>query len=791
MGPPPRDEPVASPSPGQNRSEGDASSVSSASQSRQTWIKEAIDDHLTFLVFVALLAGLSFGPILVLMHQGVVFGPDVTEYLFTAHNFLDGTSSTFSYPYPLLPLLYTPVVLTWPGFLSSYQVGDVSLGFVLLFLGICAYAFFRRISSSSLAAAIGATAVVTQPLLLSEAGWTGLAQFVAIGLGLLGLTTLIRYRSESRVRFAGLTGVLLILSTLSEPYSAAYFVVAGIFYSIFAWRLKMLSPRVLGGLALAFVPALVGGLSLDLAYPQLAQSGLHQLVINHLGNEATWHWMFTVFVQSNWYLWGIYAIAIGVFLLLRLRYGGGFVREPVVLPALLVALVPQTLVLTPLFSSNRAIYFAAIPLALVLARLAQMSRDSRAVFEAVERDSTPTAGTTTARDTPTSMSSSLSLPLRLRSVKGRYQFAGEAIGALVISVLVIGAQGGLATHDYPAALKNYSESPGVLEQLTWLRGQSGGVVYVGPDNQLFPVEFAMERPIFPAVQPKILNTASQQDAAILGNTIAYGVNWLDAGQIVLTDSEPVWSLPAPAIFVSEAPYYVQLLRLSDAFATARYSPLGSPTTIYNVSLSGAPSRSSSIIGNALVDTFAYPRVSVVRTTTVDSSGLINITLNYRFQDAIVRGLGLDVISPQVTVDSASIATVDGDSVVLLHQSYWLNSGTRVVTTYSTSETISSPGMAQSSKFVSSNQYGLPAVQTGFVATNGSVLNYTVTILLSIFGITPGPIVPVTESSALVQDGIHWAVVAKGVDSNVINRFLHDPMFTLYLQSEDYDFFEVT
>jgi len=727
-----------------------------------------------------------------MLQGGRVFGPDVTEYLYTAHEYLHHAQSTFSYPYPLLPLLYTPIVVAFPTFLGSYQAGDVSVGVVTVFLGLAAYAFLRRLTEYPLAGAIGAATLSTQPILIAEAGWTGLAQFVAFGFGLLGLTLLVRLGSDLRWRIAGLAGAMFLLAALSEPFSAAYFVLAGVAYAVLRWRARLFDPGTFLRLSAVFVPAILGAVSLDLAYPQVAQAGLHQVLLEHLGSTAAWHSMFTVFVQSNWYLWGLYGTAVATFVIMRWRFGSGLAAERPMLPALLVALVPQVLILTPYLASNRAIYFAAIPIALVAARLAQMTSDSTTMYAAAVEGgpSSAEAGAVVASEAPESASPHSGRSLRPRTGRDQLVFARAAAGALVVSMLVMGAQGGVATHGYPAILRTYGESPGNLQQLTWLRWHSGGVVYVGPNNQLFPVEFAMERPIFPAVQPKILNTQDQRDAAILGSTIAAGSSWLNAGPIVIADAEPEWNLPAPAILVYEYPYFVQLLRLGDGLLYASYSPAENPTLTYNVTLENAPVKNSTIVGDSLVDTFDYPRLHVVKTTTIDAQGAVNITLQYSFSDATVHGLELNAVSPQASVGSVTPVSLGSTSVATIDQSYWINSGTRVVNSYVTTERLVAPGTVATTHYVPSNSFGLPEVESVLHATDGSVLNYTVYLEFEIAGLSPGAVTPVDEASVMAAAGIQWAVVARSVNSNTISRFANDPNFSLYGQSNAYDFYSV-
>ena len=88
----------------------------------RSWVKAGFgraSRHSVFLGFELILTGFIFYPIAQILERGRVFGPDVTEYLFTAHEYLTGAHSAFSYPFPLLPALFVPVVAVFPTLTAS------------------------------------------------------------------------------------------------------------------------------------------------------------------------------------------------------------------------------------------------------------------------------------------------------------------------------------------------------------------------------------------------------------------------------------------------------------------------------------------------------------------------------------------------------------------------------------------------------------------------------------------------------------------------------------------------
>lgn len=750
--------------------------------------------HSVFLGFALILTGFVFYPIGKVLQHGRVFGGDVTEYLFTAHEYLVGAHGTFSYPYPFVPVVYLPIVLLRPSFVASYQAADVSVGFFLLFLGFAAYRLFRQWANGPLASAVGSAAILTQPLIMAEAGWTGLAQFAAMAFGMLALAELLGPRFEAGLRSAFTAGAFLALAVLSESYAASYFLLGVGLYALFRWKSRLLTRALVGRWVVMLSLPIAAGAAVEISSPQVAQSGLRELVFEHVTQGALWSSMVRMFVAGDYYLWGALFLAVLAFVVLAWLSRDRLELDLNLFPALLLAWVPFVLLLTPLDASNRAIYFLALPVAAVCAGLVALPAvsvsDGPPELTGPPEDASPPpagrpgngGGLPAYRDSHGRPSPSVA-PIQATAV------------ALSLAMLLVGVQGGIATQLYPGNLHYYSESPSRWNELTWLRGESGGVLYVGPSQaafpELFPVEYAMERPIFPVVQPKILNTASQQEAAVLGWTLTSGIHWLGGGPIIVTDSEPAWVLPSPAILVYEYPYLVQLLRFGDAEIFVNFSPQSNPALDYNVSMAYAESRSSATTSSSITDTYNYPSFTMQKEIGFDANGDVNVSFHFEFNRSIVHSLELQVASPMAKVNSSAIDNGPDSAAVRLQQSYWFNSGTLIVNHYSTSiEVLAGANLTQQSTFAPTNRYGLPSVVSLFTPRNSSIQNYTLTYHFSVAGIPSEAPRVVNESTALTQNGIEWAAVARSSDPNILGRFADDPTFTAYMQTASYQFYRV-
>ncbi|MGA7845706.1 MAG: hypothetical protein WCB18_01260 [Thermoplasmata archaeon] len=725
-----------------------------------------------------------------------VFGGDVAEYLFTSHGYLHGASNLFSYPYPLLPALYLPLVSAVPGMVASFQLGDLTSGIALLFFCVGIYALALKLTRSTLAAVLAAAACGTQPFLMTEVGWTGIAQFVAFGLGALGLVFLVATKESPSLKLTWAGGGLFLLAVLAEPYSAGYFVVAAAIYVLGRWRLGAFRPEFVVRMSPLFAPSIAAVAYLSFLHPQIAATGLADPVLLHIQNLSNWGLMIGQFDGNNSYLLGLYGLTAIFYVLVRGQLQKSIPIDSWALRALFAALLVQVLLLTPYATSTRGPYFLVIPLGLLIGRLSQLlsllpqdslqptgqvvaSEASGGLPRAAEsKEVTPPADLTTPFDSPENR--------RPSTMSGRLLSRMVVVG-VALAVVVVGFQLGVSSASYPAAINFYGESTSQLQELTWLRAEVGGVLYIAPNPSTFPIVFATQRPVFPLVQPLYFTSADQRSAAALAWALASGVNWLQGGQVEFVDAAPAWAQPSPGLFVDEYPYDVQLLRTGDGLIFATYSPASNPAIVYTVSPFYAPARNTTVVGDSIVDTYQWQYLTLTKTLSMEPDGSANMTLGFAFHQAVPQSLQIRVVSPQAKVSEVQVASENGNSSARILQSF---SGGSVPASYSTNETVQAVGLRQTTQFIATDQYGLPEVRTTLNVTGSPTTTYTVYVHFSVSGLSASSPSAVTESEALTSSGIRWVVINKASDTNYINRFVNDPTFILYSQSAHYDFFKV-
>ena len=720
------------------------------------------------LATVAFLA-LVFVPILAIFAEGLLFGGDWGQYALTSQLYVNHQSNMLYYPEPVLPVLYLPITLLFGSSLAVGYAADLFGGVLLVAIYFTGYPVFREVSGSPWGGLAGALLVATSPLMMDEVGWAGQAQFLAIAFGLAATWVLLRKVAvEGRERWALVAGVLLGLAVLSESYSALYFLV-----SLFVWLLFTYRSRILGrsgllrAVAVFVLPLLALG-ALGLANSGLASNVISEPLVARVAYLPLFKALYLRFAFDSYVLLVLYPSIAVAYLLLwrRLTYGNRAFRW--FAPALLLAWIPQFLLFTPVVDTDRALYFAFLPAAAMVALLA---------------GALPAVWTAAVSDPG-------GRPLRTRW--GRIPRGRRSIVPIlaVIAVVTIGAQAGVSAHSYYGSLTYYGYDAGVLSELSLLESKNGSLLLLTPNLGNFASSWASGRNTFfgPPSQPATYTRSDQQLAVIDGNLLAYGASWIHAGNTWAIDAEPEWEAPAPLILQFSGQYLFQALEMNDSLSWIEYSPASEPSVVENVSLFSAPSIVHSVGPAEIATTYAWPGLSVTKTLSTDLEGNITIALRFSFVATVPRAVGLTLTlpNPRHTVETTYQAAVPSSlKVVQVLKNGFLPFP------FPDTVGLTASGFSGTTTFVgpSANLSVAGAIVSRLEPTSPSATNYSATFSIAPGGMSSLPSVTVGEASILSANGISWVAVERSMGSGFLERFLNDPEFSLYAASPHYLFFE--
>src|SRR5439155_82156 len=130
-------------------------------------------------------------------------------------------------------------------------------GVVIMILCASIYFFLRTEGMSDFSSAIGTLTFGTFPLILDEVGWGGQAQFLAMTFGVIALVFVVRFKERPSLRRNLVSGLLLTLSILTDPYAALYFIVMTVFLWLLEYRKSLLNRNNLINGLIRFAPAAI------------------------------------------------------------------------------------------------------------------------------------------------------------------------------------------------------------------------------------------------------------------------------------------------------------------------------------------------------------------------------------------------------------------------------------------------------------------------------------------------------------------------------------------------------
>jgi hypothetical protein len=726
-----------------------------------------IRTHYALYPFLAMYSSFVFYEIIKTLQTGMPFGGDPGSYLFTAVEFLHGRSSIFSYEYPLLPAFYTLVVLSLPNGMDAFIVADLMTGVILSGLFVAGYLVFLRDTSSKIGGLVGAVALATIPLFMDEAGWGGQAQLVAIVLGILAVRRFLAWGTSPRLRDGLAVGALIGLAALSEGWTTFYFVILLAISAPLEYRRTLLSRKILAVVGIALVPVLLVYGFLYTVAGSNVQNGLSAPWILYIATQHSALGLAERFAVNQLVLLYAYvflAILWVVVYCLRIIPGRDGYRS-LLLPAM-VAFAVQALFLTSIYDSDRGVYFAAIPLALVFARLGGSIRPSLRNLDKLE--SAPSVAA-------------------VRPYWQRFRAEASA-GTSVLVIVLLGLQVGFSGVHLTQALTYYSNDDSELSQLTFLRNQSGGVALVGMGNMRpAVVEYAVGNPVYSAIEPTLLVNTEQRESAVGATLLQEGPRWIDAGGVRVADASGAQAEYTPGIFDYTGAYLLQTFWLNDALLPFAFSPVSNHSTIWGESPYFAPTQSTGTDGpNTFVANYSWNTVSITKKISVDPSGSIHIDLDFQFINSFVRGMEVRLFAnPGSTVGWTSNAS--GTYSVGVSEAY----GNPFVT-----QTVSSVVMLQESnislisfQYVSADQWGLPELQFQLSTPVTTPQHIQVNLTIQPTGMAVSPPTAVTENQWFQSLDVHWVVVPIGAGSALLGRLQSDPNLHLYRTTAAFEIFQ--
>ncbi len=697
------------------------------------WFLPALGAVLTGAYCVFVLA-----PIVALVQAGWGIAGDPSEYLLTASQGLRTGPGELPYVFPAMPWLYTPVGVLNVPFGAAYAAADVLSGILAIGVAGAFAALGRAVGRSWLSAGVAGAAAGTFPAVLGEVGWGGQAQFLAILLGAVaGAVLLSEFGGRQPLRARLVAGLLLGGAALAEPYAAACLVLFALAATILMTGRGAVRLRALPGYVLLLAPAAAAVGFVTVRAGASSPTDLGSPVITYAGSPGGLGFILaTLGFSAPWTALGYGLVLAAVVASLVLPPGGTSLQRSALIAAA-VAFLLQALVVTPATYAPRAAAFFVLPLVVSVAILL-----SPTVLPVRRPESSAPA------------------PARRRwTLRGAARGRPWRWAAATIAVAIVLIQVGLAWGSYPANLKFNEFNAAAIAQLTWLRDQGGSVMLVAPETLTFPVAFATERPLFPAVQPFWFDTPEERSAAVLACTVASGAEWLGAGPLEVVGTGPAGRLSSPSVYVYES---ADLIKVATVVAVE--NGVRSPGVRPGTAATGARPASNATLPGA----FALPTYNVSTLASVELNGTVVVHATFAPTGASDAPVRFGLAFTDLGLSDVRLAPSSGTAVATFQES----GGASVALSLDVG-VAGGPGDAVTSGTL--NTSGTTDDLTWNVTPPASG-PFNVTVSLAVPGLTVSPATLVAEATALASAGIRWAVIDTATNASAIPRFELDGLF---------------
>lgn len=713
------------------------------------------------VAFIAIGAGLTV-PIAVLLRHGQLLGGDWAEYLYTADIYAGHTPlGALAYPFPALPALYLPLLFgRTVGPVEASQVANLATPFLVVGFAYAGYFLCRAHSRSRWAGLLGALAIAGFPLVEYEIAWGGQAQLLAYLLGALALWVLIDRALPARSwRAALVCGVILSIAAASELYAASFLIVTVWILTIAAAGRILASRRGLAMWGAAIVP------------PTLTAAGLasinsalgHPTGIPALGSLIGYRHLevslWLTLTSSDSLVGASYLVIVLLYLAFRLTTHPSNASQRWTVPAMVLAWLVIGLGITPASDADRALYPLVFPFSLVISELG-------ASWPAGSGRSCPAPRWN----------------LRPRDLEW-------ALPVLVVaSLAATGVQFGTDMQAYPNALAGYEFSHGLVSELTWLRGQDGAAIYDGaPVSRLFQVEWATERPLYPGptFQPYLLTSAPKEATAVQGTELSYGQAWISDGEFTLTDPGGSWGQPSPGLLMFRSGFLYMTIESDDFENSIRYSTNASPGATYTTDMHhGATSIDETVTTGAIFDNYTLAGLSVERVLSASRDGTFYWNYTIRCASVVPDNASIFITSPGLVPTRAStISRSNHSSTERLTQTYAAGWQRHLTVEYTIGANSTAAGL--STAYIPAGQYGIFQLEYALTPSSPAVRTFQLSLAVHPHGASHDPPVVHSEREVLTADQIRWVVLDRSSSPIILQRFMNDPVYSLFRTSTHY------
>ncbi|MFP3257588.1 MAG: hypothetical protein RXO36_07300 [Candidatus Nanopusillus acidilobi] len=274
------------------------------------------------------------------LYNGYFFGDDPYEYVLSAKVIFQGFHSVYSYPYPIMGIIYFPTI-----FMGNTDIIYFSTILSMLFFLIMFFSFYLILGAFDLdyiSKIFGSLTFSFSIPFLSEIGWGGQAQFFSLSLSFIAVYFFIKNKNYSYI--------FIFISLLTEPYSAVFSIIVIFSFIIYKKLFTKLIPffiSIISSGAILFILKSSSGIVL-------------QPLILHLS--------FSIFGIYYLYFLILFILIILVIILINIRtlfYKTDFGKR--YLPIIIIFIIPVLayLFITPYNVPDRISYFIMIPIGLI------------------------------------------------------------------------------------------------------------------------------------------------------------------------------------------------------------------------------------------------------------------------------------------------------------------------------------------------------------------------------------------------------------------------------------------
>lgn len=671
----------------------------------------------------------------VTVNEGL-FGNDVAQYLLTAKCLIEGKENLFIYPYFVVPLLYIIPALIIVDPLTLYVFALFISGILMILITYVMYRLLERFLKTVFARIISVLFFGTFPLTLDIIGWGGQSTLVAVLFGLSATILMTSYFTYSKTKSLVLSSFMLLLSVLSEPYISIYFLIV-VGMSVL-WKIKQYDLRTLfkkfAPLIIPSLTMIIFFLGLNIHSKVLLPLAIYTIINPSIFNELIARLTFNVFVM---YL-AVLTISLTYLVWKLTTKSDDYV--PIVASTIIAFFIQVSI--TPAQFADRGIFLASIPLTLMFGKVVDYWICNQIT--------------------------------RLKPL-------------IAVTLLFTSLCFGVGINIYYNSLGFYLVDKDILSGTTFIRYENGNVLFISSRPWIFPLPYITEKDVYPTTQPVWFIKPSQIEASILAYTLAWGVRWIDAGEIKVVDATPVWAQPAPAIYVARYPYYVELFRLSDGVLPIVFSPSNNESIVWHESPFYAKEIKAWSTNTEMFSVYMYDTLTIRKIISVEDDGIINIALSYNFVNSFPHEIRVRLISLMLR-DTKGIITFNNDTYVRINllQSFkepWLkqyyNSTIEIYILNSNIKTFA--------EFVEYDEWGLPEIMIT-LKPKVHVDNITVLLKTKIDDVNINTPRVILENSVIMDKKIKWIVIDKNVHPDIIQRFQNDPLYEKYIDQQKYVIF---